>query len=187
MDHPVEAPIVGQYITNPKTNRPVKVGGRMWDKLVNEGILSGDYVDPTELATIEEEEEVEKKISELNETLPIGVHAVRGRGKHSGKIVKRKKQPTTADVIEHTKEVALKVVNENLDHLNECDDLDEELERLILQELSQSKSKPRATKVLKKPTRGKQIKYTTEDLSIRSEESDSSDLSDSSDSSDSSD
>ncbi len=63
-------PKKGQYITNPKTNRPVKVGGRMWDKLVNEGIV-GDYVDPNELATIEEdseEEAVEKKINELNET-----------------------------------------------------------------------------------------------------------------------
>ncbi len=167
-------PKKGQYITNPKTNRPVKVGGRMWDKLVNEGIV-GDYVDPNELATIEEdseEEAVEKKINELNETLPIGVQAVRGRGKHTGKIVKRRKQPTTKDVIEHTTEVALKVVNENLDRLNECDDLDEELERLILQELSQSKSKPRKNTVNCK-TRAKQIKYTATTISSEDSESES--------------
>lgn len=169
-----------QYTTNPETNRPIKIGGRIWLKLVNEGVINNsldkiEYKDPCELAVIEEgdEEAIEQKKNELNETLPIDEQAVRGRGKHKGKIVKRKVRPSTIDVVEHTTEIAKKVVNENLDHLNECDDLDAELERLILAELSQSGTKDQTkskkvagTKLIRK---GKCVKYTTEPESSESE------------------
>ena len=75
----------GSYVINPNTGRPVKVGGRAWLKLVKEGAIesSAQYEDPSELYEYEEDatpDQVEETRRSINEKLPKGSHAVRGRG-----------------------------------------------------------------------------------------------------------
>lgn len=84
------------FVINPKTQRPIKVGQRTWIKLVNQGILEDtrglvDY-DPEDVL----EEEIEEKINILNETLPENIQAVKGRGSLKNKIVKRLRQNKNA-------------------------------------------------------------------------------------------
>ena len=145
----------GEIVINPKTQRPVKVGGRIWRKLVKEGILEGRYADPKELYEIKDPsnvEEVEEKIEELNKELPMDTQAVRGRGRYKNKIVKRSKPASSEDVTRHTIKKAVRTVSDNLEDLNECDDLEAELEKLIMDELlapAKPKQKPKK-KTLKK-------------------------------------
>ena len=84
---------VNQIIINPKTQRPIRIGGRTWLKLVKDGLIEGTYSDPNEICDIVEEN-LEEKIEEINRDLPNNVQAVRGRGKYAGKIVKRNKART---------------------------------------------------------------------------------------------
>ena len=73
-----QIPKKNDIIINPNTQRPVRVGGRAWLKLVKEGLVSGHYSDPKDLESIGEDPE--EQIKELNKKLPKGVQAVRGRG-----------------------------------------------------------------------------------------------------------
>ena len=41
-------PKKGDIIINPNTQRPIRVGGRSWLKLVKEGLVSGHYTDEME-------------------------------------------------------------------------------------------------------------------------------------------
>jgi hypothetical protein len=137
-------PKKGDIIINPKTQRPVKVGSRTWLRLVKEGIFEGRYEDPKELYEIKDHNEnVDKKIDEINEELPSDTHAVRGRGRYRNKIVSRKKQLSTEDVTKNTAKRAAHIVSENLEILSECDgdDLEKQLERLIMSELLLETSK----------------------------------------------
>jgi hypothetical protein len=77
------------YIINPKTQRPIKIGSRVWRGLVSSGVIEGVYNDPKELYELQEEDDIDQKISSANEDLPPDKQAVRGRGKYKGKIVSR--------------------------------------------------------------------------------------------------
>ena len=85
-------PKKGDLIINPDTQRPVRVGSRTWINLVKKGVLQGHYSDNN---IIEEQyaeippEQMEQKMKQINEKLPYGTQAVRGRGKYANKIVKR--------------------------------------------------------------------------------------------------
>ena len=130
-------PKKGDIIINPNTQRPVRVGGRTWLGLVKKGLIEGRYTDPKELSRIPEQpQEVEQEIQRVNKTLPRGQQAVRGRGKYKGKIVSRNIRPPTEEVSRYTAQMASRIVNENIEDLADCDDLEEELERLILQEMA---------------------------------------------------
>jgi hypothetical protein len=93
-------------VVNPKTKRPVTVGGRAWRNLVNEGVLplepQQQYL-PPDCSTVKDEkclgeideedmtpEEIEEKLKGLGEALEPGFHAVKGRGRYKGKAVKRR-------------------------------------------------------------------------------------------------
>lgn len=132
-------PKKGDIIINPSTQRPIRVGGRSWLKLVKEGVVSGHYTDPKKLAPIGDNPE--EQIEEFNKTLPRGKQAVRGRGQYKGQITTRNKTPATEDVSRYTAKMASRVVNENIESLAECDDIEAELERLILQEMAGGKTK----------------------------------------------
>jgi hypothetical protein len=144
-------PRKGQIIINPQTQRPVKVGSRTWLKLVKDGLVEGRYSDPQELYEVKDmllegddvsHERVETKIEELNQTLPPNQQAVRGRGRYKDKIVKRRKQPTTRELTQHTARTAARAVSENIETLalfadasaNE-EDLEAQLENLIMSEI----------------------------------------------------
>ena len=124
-------------IINPKTSRPVKVGSRVWLKLVKEGLVEGQYADPNELYEIKEDDDEDEVISNLNKQLPITQQAVRGRGKYANKIVKRNRQPTTKQTATATiKATARKLKNpEVYEDLQQEGNFEEDLERLILEEL----------------------------------------------------
>ena len=137
-------PRKGDIIINPKTSRPIKVGGRSWLKLVKEGVLEGRYSDPNEITNIDDEGDIEDQIRNANNDLPNGYQAVRGRGRYKGKIVKRKQQPNTAEVIRHTARTASKTFSDNYDNFSDMDDMEKELERMILAEMSNG-SEPNET------------------------------------------
>lgn len=139
-------PRKGDIIINPSTQRPVKVGSRTWLNLVKKGLVEGRYQDPNELYEVKEEENqpeiLEKKIEEINKTLPRGTQAVRGRGKYAGKIVKRQKQPSTKELTEYTAKTAARTVKKNIADLEDMsyEDMERELEQLILSELTSGQS-----------------------------------------------
>lgn len=129
----------GDLIINPKTQRPIKIGGRIYTKLVREGILQKEeYKDDNELYTLQEGDDVKEKIEEINKTLPRNVQSVRGRGKYKNKIVKRHKQPSTIDTSRHTvKTTAKKLKNRGIyDELQSGGNFEEDLEKLIMSELA---------------------------------------------------
>lgn len=85
-------PKKGDFIKNPQTGRPIKVGGRVFNRLVREGIIDGEYEDENELYDISDDygdEAIEDKKKELSEKLPKTKHAVRGRGRYKSKLVVR--------------------------------------------------------------------------------------------------
>jgi hypothetical protein len=127
-------PRKNDIIINPKTNRPIKVGGRAWKNLVNEGVIEGRYEDPKELSKITEDmddNDIDEKIQSLDRKLPSNYQSVRGRGIYKDKIIKRRKPPKTKDLVKHTTKKSIKVIKENLDNL----DFESELERMILEEV----------------------------------------------------
>lgn len=132
----------GDLITNPNTGRAVRVGSKTWIQLVKKGLVD-DIVDDNILFREIPENERDEKIKELNQKLPEGVHAVRGRGKYADKIVKRNRQLTTEEITKNTVKKATKAVIENLDQLDECNfnNMSETLERLIMEELMNKKIK----------------------------------------------
>lgn len=154
-------PKKNDIIINPTTQRPIRVGGRSWLKLVKEGVLSGHYQDPKNLGEIGENPE--QQIEEINKTLPKGKQAVRGRGRYKGQITTRNVKPNTEDVIRSTTETACRVLDDNLDELVESDNISEELERLILQEMAIAKTNntKKSSKTVGRPK--KEQKYSLEE------------------------
>ena len=67
----------------------VKVGGKIYRKLVNEGLLTLDTNDEHELYSLQENDNVEELKQKYNKELPPNMVAVRGRGVYKNKLVKR--------------------------------------------------------------------------------------------------
>ena len=144
----------GEFVINPNTKRPIKVGGNVWRKLVKTNILEDKYSDPAELYKLEPDEDAEKKIQELNKNLPINQQSVRGRGKYKGKIVRRNRTLNTTDVAKYTSKLATKILkekansSENLDDMSE-DEMSEMLSNMLIEKMTGSKPEH---KVVKKET-----------------------------------
>ena len=140
------------FVKNPETGRPVKIGGRIWTRLVKKGLITDNgYSDPNILSE-NVPDNPKLKITEINQQLPLELQAVKGRGKYKGKIVKRLKQIKKQPV----------VVQQPSEDSSDSDS-DDNLKSMILNELSQStifskkKSKP-----ITIPKKKKQPVYTTE-------------------------
>jgi len=128
-------------VINPQTQRPIKVGGRIWLKLHKEGILQGDFKAKNEIYTIkedEDEDEIQDKINNATRELPDGVQAVRGRGKYAGKIVKRKQQPTVIQTTRRAVRKTAEIIQEPevYENLQNSNDFQGELEELIMREFT---------------------------------------------------
>ena len=133
-------------VINPHTQRPIKVGGRIWLKLHKEGILDGEFKAKNEIYTIQEDEnedEIQDKINHATRQLPDGIQAVRGRGKYAGKIVKRKQQPTTEQTTRRAVRKTAEIIQEPeiYENLQNSDDFQGELEELIMREFTALKMK----------------------------------------------
>ena len=157
MEHP-PTPKIGDYIINPSTGRTVKVGSKVWIKLVRANIVSGDCVDENVIGDIEDDcsqGELDKKLTQIKAQLPAGLTAAIGRGKYANKIVKRHTQLNIQEITKKTAKVASKIVNQD-------EDIDEdELEQMIFNELMTGKPK----KVKQTPIRAKNIaNYQTKDI-----------------------
>jgi hypothetical protein len=141
-----------QFVINPNTSRPVKIGSKTWTKLVKDGLIKGsDAVDEIAqdhiVAEIEDvpEDEIQEKITDLNKEMSVDQQIVKGRGKFKGKLVKRKKaQVNIKEISEQVASAASVAISNNIDQLAETDvdDLDDLLKSLIMEELVTPASSP---------------------------------------------
>lgn len=144
-------PKKGDLIINPSTQRPVRVGSRTWINLVKKGVLEGHFSDNNVIEEKYEEvpeEQFEERIKKINEKLPVGTQAVRGRGKYANKIVKRNKPLSQEELTKSTVKKASRAVVNNIDELDEVDydDMEAQLERLIMEEMLNTRPTTRKTK-----------------------------------------
>ena len=154
------------YVVNPKTNRPVKKGGRIWRKLIKEGLIEDDFVDDNVLCSVEETDDTDDIIEECQQDLDFTEQAVRGRGKYAGKIVKRKKQFHEPSARSAVKKTGRKLKNREVyDELLEADDFESELERLIMAEINNPTTNKRT-----KATRNKKLTSQYQDLYLEESE-----------------
>ena len=133
-------PKKGDIIINPKTSRPIRIGSRTWINLVKKGVLNSNFYDNNIIEEQYEEipeEQLELKIKQINEKLPIGTQAVRGRGKYANKIVKRNKPLSQEEITKSTVKRATRAVVDNIDELDEVDydNMEKRLEQLIMEEM----------------------------------------------------
>ena len=150
-------------VINPLTKRPIKIGSKIWLKLIKQGILEGEYKDPNVLGEIKEDENIDETIEEINKTLPSNEQGARGRGKYAGQVVKRSKQPSIISTAKHTAKTAASVISnpDVYNELQESNNFEYELEQLILAELTgsndfetttlQQATPAKKTSMLKKP------------------------------------
>lgn len=131
------------YVINPKTKRPVKIGSRKWVELVKEGIYENTKNESEEvLYDIEEGDDIELKKVEIDKKLPKTKQAVRGRGRHKGKLVVRKKPVSMVEVHRATRKAAAKAISANdLVCEDNEDDIEARLEQLILDEMASNISR----------------------------------------------
>lgn len=107
----------------------VKVGGKIYRKLVNEGALQMATDDSHALYSLQENDNVEELKQKYNKELPPNMVAVRGRGAYKNKLVKRLLPQTvnsnsTKRIISRTKSI-----------LQEHPEISEdEIEALLLQQ-----------------------------------------------------
>ena len=157
-------PQKGDIVINPNTSRPIRVGSRTWLNLVKKGVIQGHYRDDHELAEMPDHEyEVNDRITKINKTLPRGKQAVRGRGKHKGKIVSRQTRLKSNEISAYTAKIASRVVSDNIDELVESgDNINETLEQLILKEMLQEESK--MNKPQKRKSNKQHSQWSTEEV-----------------------
>jgi hypothetical protein len=170
MEH-APAPKIGDYIINPSSGRTVKVGSKVWIKLVRANIVSGECVDEHVIDDIEDncsQGELDEKLTQIKSQLPSGITATRGRGKYANKIVKRHKQLNIQEITKKTAKLASKIVNQD----DRSDELDEdELEQMIFNELMIGKRKiVKQTPTRKANTANYQTKEITDCSQSESEE-----------------
>ena len=132
-----QIPHKGDIVINPKTSRPIKVGGSVWRKLVKEGLLSGHYQDPKILGeyTTENDWKIKQKI--LKKQLPQDYVPSRGKGKYKGKIVKR------VNPYESVKSKASKGARKLADQYHDFDE--DELRKMLMESMSIGNKKKKPT------------------------------------------
>lgn len=134
------------YVKNPKTNRPVKIGSRIWRELVKEGLIASQNLeDDKELYELKPSDDALEIIGDLDKELPHNVQAVRGRGKYAGKIVKRDKPH---DNLEKTVSTVSKMASQVIKQMPEVtsdneEDWESALEQLIMSEMVKPKNTPK--------------------------------------------
>ena len=138
-------PRKNDIIINPKTNRPIRVGSHVWKQLAKDGLVNNHYEDPKILYNLEiPKENIDQKITELNDRLPYTQQAVRGRGKYANKIVSRQKQPNIELIAKSSAKKSAKLIKEKANELEEYDEqeIESEIERMLMKEFIIPRSKP---------------------------------------------
>ena len=125
-------------IINPKSQRAIKVGSKVWRSLVNEGLVSGVYRNPKHLGEYEDEDDLKVKKEIIRENLPKGVDVRKGVGaENKGKLIKYKK-PSTEDAISQSTRVCRELLKNN-PKLRTVDD--DELNFMVMKEISKTDEK----------------------------------------------
>ena len=134
------------YIINPNTMKPVKKGTRQYNLLMRQGLQEEELIDEKQpiskkkvmykIKQEDTEDDIEMKKAEIDDELDEkedeSFQAVKGRGVHKDKLVKRFKPPPTNKVIKKTEKVIK-------DRKNKEDTSDyNELEKRILKLLESS-------------------------------------------------
>lgn len=134
-----------QTVLNPKTNRPIVVGGRVYMKLLREGLIeNSNFKDDNILYEVVQEgisehhQDIEANdVSDVSDVsvqkLPEHQHAVRGRGKYKGKMVRRNKQLKPEQIHQQIADSAVKAVKKYQNHSNHFTNDDNDLDSLIHQ------------------------------------------------------
>lgn len=104
-----QTPSKGDIIINPTTQRPVRVGGRIWHKLVKKGIVKGHYKPKPE----PKPEPVEPKPEPTEPTTGL----------------------SEPEQVSKLAKLAAKTLIKNVDVLADSDDIDLDLENMILAKL----------------------------------------------------
>ena len=130
-------PHKGDIVINPKTSRPIKVGGSVWRKLVKEGLLSGHYQDPKVLGEYSTDNDWKIKQKILKQQLPEEYVPSRGKGKYKGKIVKRQ------NPYESVKSKAKKGAKSLADQYDDFDE--DELRKMLMESMSIGSKKKKPT------------------------------------------
>jgi hypothetical protein len=164
----------GELIINPTTQRPIRVGSRVWLKCVKDGIIEGNHTDPNELYNMREGDNINDKINEINQTLPANLQAVKGRGKYKDKIVKRNKQPSTQEISQYTAKIASKAVSNPKVYkkLKEADDFELQLENMIMTEMMGSVPNMKKNNPIRKLTNKKETSYQLKNETEEDDEDD---------------
>lgn len=128
------------YITNPQTNRLIKVGGKLFNKLMKDKMLKCDVKDDRVLYEIADEDTAEDIIAkkmELNEELGSDECSMVGRGLYKNKIVRRRKNPDCTTISKFASKIAKDVIVNNREIIDECasDDFESQLQKLIMKEM----------------------------------------------------
>ena len=74
-----QIPHKGDIVVNPKTSRPIKVGGSVWRKPVIEGLISGHYQDPNVLSEYSTENDWKTKKKYLSNNYQMSLFQVEGK------------------------------------------------------------------------------------------------------------
>lgn len=116
------------YIINPKTNRPIKRGSRMYNKLIATGILGikKENENKKVLFTIQKEdgrsiEDIKEELYKRADVDPL-IHSIK-KGKsnslYKDKLIKTQKRPNRADFVDQLAHVLFKVLREDDDFMND--------------------------------------------------------------------
>lgn len=119
-----------EYIKNPNSGRMVKVGGRAWRKLVDEGVLDDNYNNPNELYELKEDDDINELKRQYENELNLDFKPVKGRGRYKNKLMKRK---ITKPLNIHQTGRIIRKTKRKLQENPDIDD--EELENLVLRQI----------------------------------------------------
>ena len=127
-----EPPEMGSMILNPMTKRMIKVGGKVWARMVRNGQISNEYTSDKVVGDISQDDDnyqTEKTIGNLEKTQPVDIQIVRGRGKYANKLVKRKMGVNKKIIRTRIKKVVKKLEDpKEIYHFN----LEDEIEKMLL-------------------------------------------------------
>tara|TARA_R110000772_G_scaffold53495_1_gene122397 strand:+ start:6127 stop:6570 length:444 start_codon:yes stop_codon:yes gene_type:complete len=118
-----------QTVINPKTKRPIVVGGRVWVRLVREGILNSNQVSAEYEIEDTEPDKTEPEMAEPDND--DNNYLVKGRGKNKGLMVKKAKPLNPEQIHKHISESAIRAIKKYKSTDNDGDDSD--LNKLVQQ------------------------------------------------------
>tara|TARA_R110001606_G_scaffold41396_2_gene111729 strand:+ start:245 stop:679 length:435 start_codon:yes stop_codon:yes gene_type:complete len=120
-----------QTIINPKTKRPIVVGGRVWVRLIREGILNSNQVsNEYEIEDINTEDNDDDNDDDNDND---DTYLAKGRGKNKGLMVKKSKPLKPEQIHKQISESAVRVIKKYKSTDDNDDDNDNDLNKLVQQ------------------------------------------------------